>query len=66
MKPVSTKNYTNEKSMAKVQARRLETYAEEATKALEAYAEELAPVLQEYNKTSSDKPMAKEQQTKNL
>lgn len=58
MKPVSTKNYTNEKSMAKVQARRLETYAEEATKALEAYAEELAPVLQEYNKTSSDKTMA--------
>lgn len=58
MKPVSTQNYTNEKSRAKVQARRLETYAEEATKALETYTEELAPVLQEYNKTSSEKTMA--------
>ena len=55
---VSNKNYKNQKSLAKVQARRLETYAEELAKVLEQYSEEIAPVIAEYNKTSTEKTMA--------
>ena len=36
---ITTNKYTNEKSLAKVQARRLENYAEGLTKVLEDYAD---------------------------
>lgn len=51
------KNYTNDKSLVTVQARRIDNHSEELAKILDEYAEEIGPVLEEYNKTSSRKTM---------
>lgn len=51
------KNYTNEKSLVTVQARRIENHSDELAQILDQYAEEIGPVLEEYNKTSSRKTM---------
>lgn len=49
--------YTNDKSLAKVSAKRIDNYAEELAKSLEQYAEEIGSAVLAYNKTSSEKTM---------
>jgi len=51
------KNYTNDKSLVTVQAKRLDNHSDELTKIIDQYSEEIGPVLEEYNKTSSRKTM---------
>ena len=51
------KDYTNDKSLVTVQARRIENHSDELAQILDQYAEEIGPVLEEYNKTSSRKTM---------
>lgn len=62
-KLISTKEsnvgrYTNEKSLAKVQGKRIDNYSEEILKAMEQYSEEIGSVIYGYNYGSTDKTMA--------
>lgn len=52
-----TNKYTNDKSLALVQTKRMGNYAEDLIKVLEEYSEEIGSTILGYNKTSSEKTM---------